>query len=186
MNFGCTGSLLLPYLVVAGGGYSFAASRLLLGVGLLWSTGSRAPGFSSCGPRAQLLRGVWNLPSSRTETMSPALAAGFCNHQTHPGSPESVNFGFSLSLFFSGKNMAKKKIRQKHSDIFLQRLIFRVINLKMQPESHLHENHFRAPYLFFRDPYFKSSVLLSQGWEFGASKSKFLISIQAILKFNRF
>ena len=79
-----------------------------------------------------------------------------------------------------------KKIRQKHSDIFLQRLVFRVINLKMQPESHLYENHFRAPYLFFRGPYFKSSVLLSQGWEFGASKSKFLISIQAILKFNRF
>ena len=79
-----------------------------------------------------------------------------------------------------------KKIRQKHSDIFLQRLIFRVINLIMQPESHPYENHFRAPYFFFKGPYFRTPVLLSQGWEFGASKSKFLISIQAIHKFNRF
>ena len=117
--------------------------------------------------------------------MSPALAAGFVT--TRPAwEVLKVLILFSLSLFFfSGKNMAKK-IRQKHSDIFLQRLVFRVINLKMQPESHLYENHFSAPYLFFRGPYFKSSVLLSQGWEVGASKSKFLISIQAILKFNRF
>ena len=79
-----------------------------------------------------------------------------------------------------------KKIRQKHSDISLQRLIFRVINLKTQPESHPYENHFRAPYFSFRGPYFRSPVLLSQGWEFGASKSKVLIGIQTIHTFNRF
>ena len=41
---------------------------------LLQSTGSRAWRLSSCGARAKLLRGMWNLPRAETETVSPALA----------------------------------------------------------------------------------------------------------------
>ena len=34
-------------------------------------------GLSSCGTRAQLLRGMWDLPGPGLESMSPALAVGF-------------------------------------------------------------------------------------------------------------
>ena len=44
---------------------------------LLRSTGFRRVGFSSCGTRAQLLRGMWDLPGPGIEPMSPALAGGF-------------------------------------------------------------------------------------------------------------
>ena len=51
---------------------------------LLRSTGFRcvasvvvAPGLSSCGSRAQLLHGMWDLPGPGIEPVSPALAAGF-------------------------------------------------------------------------------------------------------------
>ena len=85
-------------LVAASGGYSslrcvgFSLWWLLL----LWSTGSRCAGFSSCGMRAQylwlvglecrlsscgtrsyLLWGMWDLPGPGLEPMSPALAGGF-------------------------------------------------------------------------------------------------------------
>ena len=88
-------------LVVASRGYSslwctgFSLRWLLL----LWSTGSRCSGFSSCGTWAQqlwhagsvvvarrlsscgtwaqLLRGMWDLPGPGFEPVSPALAGGF-------------------------------------------------------------------------------------------------------------
>ena len=34
-------------------------------------------GLSSCGSRAQLLRGMWDLPRPGLEPVSPALAGGF-------------------------------------------------------------------------------------------------------------
>ena len=78
-------------LVVASGGYSllqcvgFSFQWLLL----LQSMGSRRAGFSSsgsralerrlssCGARAQLLRGMWDLPRPAFKPVSPALAGGF-------------------------------------------------------------------------------------------------------------
>ena len=78
-------------LVAASGGYcslrcmGFSLWWLLL----LWSTGSRRVGFSSCGSRAlehrlsscgtraQLLHGMWDLPRPGLESVSPALAGGF-------------------------------------------------------------------------------------------------------------
>ena len=78
-------------LVVVSGDYSllrcagFSLRRLLL----LWGMGSRRAGFSSCGSealehrlsscgtRAQLLRGTWDLPVPGLEPVSPALAGGF-------------------------------------------------------------------------------------------------------------
>ena len=76
-------------LVAASGGYSslrcagFSLQWLLL----LQSTGARCTGFSSCGSRAlerrlsscgtraSLLRGLWDLPGPGLEPMSPALQA---------------------------------------------------------------------------------------------------------------
>ena len=78
-------------LVAASGGYS---SLQCTGFSLRWllllqSTGSRACGLSSCGSwalerrlsscgaRAQLLRGMWNLPEPGLKPVSSALAGGF-------------------------------------------------------------------------------------------------------------
>ena len=44
---------------------------------LLWLTGSRRAGFSSCGAQAYLLHGMWDLSGPGIEPMSPALAGGF-------------------------------------------------------------------------------------------------------------
>ena len=46
--------------------------------------------FSSCGARASLLRGMWDLPGPGLEPMSPALAGGFLT-TVPPGKPY-VNF----------------------------------------------------------------------------------------------
>ena len=60
---------------------------------LLWSTGSRhmgsvvvTHGLSSCGSRAYLLRGMWDLPEPGLEPMSPALAGRFLT-TAPPGKP---------------------------------------------------------------------------------------------------
>ena len=78
-------------LTVASRGYSSSrcAGFSLKWLLLLQSTGSRRTGFSSCGSRAlerrlsscgaraQLLRGMWDLPGPGLEPVSPALAGGF-------------------------------------------------------------------------------------------------------------
>ena len=87
-------------LAVASGGYSllrclcFSLWWLLL----LRSTGSRCTGFSSCGSRAlksrlsscgaraKLLHGMWDLPAPGLEPMSPALAGRFLT-TAPPGKP---------------------------------------------------------------------------------------------------
>ena len=50
---------------------------------------------SSCGSRAQLLHGMWDLPRPGLEPMSPALAGGFST-TAPPGKPTFVflNYGF--------------------------------------------------------------------------------------------
>ena len=55
---------------------------------------------SSCGSRAQLLRGMRDLPRSGLEPMSPALAGRFST-TAPPGKPESFFFFF----FFLGSSM---------------------------------------------------------------------------------
>ena len=89
--FGCVGSLLLRagFLQLwRAGGYSslWCAGFSLRWLLLLRSTGSRHAVFSSCGlwalerrlsncgTRAQLLRGMWDLPGPGLEPVSPALA----------------------------------------------------------------------------------------------------------------
>ena len=92
-------------LVAVSRGYSplqytgFSLRRLLL----LWSIGSTCAGFSSCGsralerrlsscgPRAQLLRGMQGLPRPGLEPVSPALAGGFLT-TVPPGKPIALTF----------------------------------------------------------------------------------------------
>ena len=46
---------------------------------------------SNCGPRAQLLRGMWDLPRPGLEPVSPALAGRFST-TTPPGKPRKAFF----------------------------------------------------------------------------------------------
>ena len=46
---------------------------------------------SNCGSRAQLFRGMWDLPGPGLEPMSPALAGGFLT-TAPPGKPSLKNF----------------------------------------------------------------------------------------------
>ena len=96
--FGCVGVFVAACrlsLVAASGGYS---SLWCVGFSLWWllllqSMGSRAQasvvvahGLSSCGARAQLLRGIWDLPGPGLKPVSPALAGGFLT-TAPPGKP---------------------------------------------------------------------------------------------------
>ena len=60
---------------------------------------------SNCGSRAQLLRGMWDLPRPGLESMSPALAGGLST-TAPPGKPPSPFFsslakGLSILFTFS-------------------------------------------------------------------------------------
>ena len=46
---------------------------------------------SSCGSRAQLLRGMWDLPTPGLEPVSPALAGGFST-TAPPGKPKMLKY----------------------------------------------------------------------------------------------
>ena len=52
---------------------------------------------SSCGSRAQLLLGMWDLPRPGLEPVSPALAGRFST-TAPPGKPRSVLFCLALSF----------------------------------------------------------------------------------------
>ena len=91
--FGCIGSSCCARAFSSFGERGYSSLRCT-GFSLRWllllrSTGSRRMGFSSCGVRAlerrlsscgawaSLLRGMWDLPGSGLEPMSPALAGWF-------------------------------------------------------------------------------------------------------------
>ena len=106
---------------------------------LLRSTGSRRAGFSShgtrtlerrlssCGARAQLLRGTWGPPRPGLEPVSPALADGLPT-TAPPGKPQSqcyypVSQGRALRLremeLYVPAHSAKKGV-QAHTQVYLQ------------------------------------------------------------------
>ena len=65
---------------------------------------------SSCGARAQLLRGMWDLPGPGLEPVSPALADGFLT-TVPPGKPKimfSILSFSSLTFFLAVSNLLKK------------------------------------------------------------------------------
>ena len=100
-------------LVAASGGYSslrcagFSLQQFLL----LRSTGSRCTCFSSCGTRAQLLCGMWNLPRPGLEPVSPALAGGLLTTEP-PGKPCTYYLitimDLQINLYFKRNNTAVK------------------------------------------------------------------------------
>ena len=65
---------------------------------LLRSTGSRRAGFSSCGTRAQSLRGTWDPPRPGLKPVSPALAGRFLT-TAPPGKPLQRCLKWRLNLF---------------------------------------------------------------------------------------
>ena len=71
---------------------------------------------SSCGSRAQLLRGMRDLPRPGLEPVSPALAGGFST-TAPPGKPQSISFyiTFIFELYeyylFNKINTIKNKIK---------------------------------------------------------------------------
>ena len=80
---GCAGSLLLCglFLVVVYGGYCLVAV-----LGFLTAVASPVAETSAW---AQLLCGMWDLPRSGVEPVSPALAGGFFTTEP-PGKPEAL------------------------------------------------------------------------------------------------
>ena len=92
--------------VAASGGHS---SSRCVGLSLsrpvlLRSTGSRRAGsvivarrLSNCGSRAQLLRGMWDLPRPGLEPVSPALAGRFST-TAPPGKPLNSYVGYLVDI----------------------------------------------------------------------------------------
>ena len=103
-------------LVVASRGHSssqcagLSLSRPLL----LQSTGSRRT-HSNCGSRAQLFRGMWDLPRPGLEPMSPALA-GRLSTTAPPGKPSTEFFNVDfypatlLNSFITSNNFFMYRI----------------------------------------------------------------------------
>ena len=80
-----------PLFIAVRGPLTVAAS-LVAGHGL------QTRRLSSCGSRAQLLRGMWDLPRPGLEPVSPALAGGVST-TVPPGKPLSFFFFFLVGDF---------------------------------------------------------------------------------------
>ena len=103
--FGCTGSLLLQGLFSScgarasdGGGFSRCRAQtrgpggsVVVARGLNSCSQAREHRLSSCGSRAQLLAGVWDLPRQGIKLISPILAGEFFTAKP-PGKPSKCNF----------------------------------------------------------------------------------------------
>ena len=93
------------------GGFSCCKVRALGCVGFI-NCGSQAleRGLNNCGTQASLLRGVWNLPGSGIEPVSPALAGRFFTTEL-PGKPPETSFLLSFPKFvdWPGNRMARSK-----------------------------------------------------------------------------
>ena len=78
-----------PLFITVRGPLTIAAS-------LVAEHGLQTRSLSSCGSRAQLLRGMWDLPRPGLEPVSPALAGGFLT-TAPPGKPSAEDFTYLLS-----------------------------------------------------------------------------------------
>ena len=100
--FGCVGTSLLRagFLQLWQAGATLRCSAQASHCGGFSCCGVRALGtralehrLSSCGSRAQLLRGMWDLPGPGVEPMSPALAGRFLT-TAPPGEAPGILFFF--------------------------------------------------------------------------------------------
>ena len=79
-------------LVVASGGHSSSrCASLSLSQPLVAEHRLQTRRLSNCGSRAELLRGMWDLPRPGLEPVSPALAGRFST-TAPPGKPPHTNF----------------------------------------------------------------------------------------------
>ena len=92
-------------------GFSCCEARALGCMGFI-NCGSQAleQGLSNCDAQVSLLRGVWNLPGSGIEPVSPASAGRFFTTEP-PGKPPETSFLLSFSKFvgWPGNRMARSK-----------------------------------------------------------------------------
>ena len=70
---------------------------------------------SSCGSRAQPLRGTWDLPRPGLEPVSPALAGGFST-TAPPGKPHNFLNGYQYSFFIKEKVAAHVFFNKNNSN----------------------------------------------------------------------
>ena len=83
---------------------------------------------SSCGSRAQLLRGMWDLPRPGLEPTSPALA-GRLSTTAPPGKPYKPFLIISISKCYGGITLLFLIFTDSHSFYFLKHLFaFVIIN----------------------------------------------------------
>ena len=73
-----------------GGHSSSSCEGLTIAASLVAEHRLQTRRLSSCGSRAQLLRGMWDLPRPGLEPVSPALASGFST-TAPPGKPSIFN-----------------------------------------------------------------------------------------------
>ena len=85
---------------------------------------------SSCGSRAQVLRGMWDLPSPGLEPVSPALAGRFLT-TAPPGKPHQLAFNVS---FLNWKDRAKNYQMIKES-LRCEKWRLELTNRKREPEK---------------------------------------------------
>ena len=75
---------------------------------------------SSCGPWAQLLRGMWDLPTPGLEPASPALA-GRLSTTAPPGKPGQLSFDKSANIILLEKVVFKKKMKLEQLGIIWEK-----------------------------------------------------------------
>ena len=102
---------------------------------LLWSTGSRSTGFSSCdsparerwlssfGTQTQLLRDMLDLPGPGIETVSPALARGCFTEP--PEKPQFFNF--SIEVYLNYNVVLITVVQQRDCIIYTVNMFFHVL-----------------------------------------------------------
>ena len=87
---------------------------------------------SNCGPRAQLLRGMWDLPRPGLELVPPELAGRFSTTAPpgkpyvlaltqHPGSYAEVWLAYSPCLRYSGKRCSQDSPVAENNLLFISR-----------------------------------------------------------------
>ena len=86
--------------------------------------------FSSCGSRAQLLCGMWDLPRPGLEPVSPALAGRFST-TAPPGKPQSVHILSSILYYTFYKRLLEMKFKRPISSRF------KIINIICIQNSYL-------------------------------------------------
>ena len=122
-----------PLFIVVRGPFTIAAS-------LVAEHRLQTRRLSSCGSRAQLLRGMWDLPRPRLEPESPALAGRFST-TAPPGKPTN---GILLYIFFCVWHLLLKLVCEMNPNniilspyydillyINLQKHIYTYINMRI-------------------------------------------------------